>query len=117
MVAREKGTLRCLNILPFAPVVGVTEELLSKPPCDLAIIRGPWPEKNPSILIPVRGGPSAEWRCDWECLSLKQTWMSFIFPRQRPSPEDEPFKGLEKYCNFPEVHFSRDHSDNRSIPF
>jgi nucleotide-binding universal stress UspA family protein len=35
-------------------------ELLSHPPCDVIVVRGPFPEKPASILVPMRGGPHAE---------------------------------------------------------
>ncbi|MDP6417008.1 MAG: hypothetical protein QGG54_18530, partial [Gammaproteobacteria bacterium] len=35
-------------------------EILSHPPCDVALIRGPLPEKPERILVPMRGGPHAE---------------------------------------------------------
>lgn len=35
-------------------------ELLSRPPCDIAIVRGPLPQPIQRILIPMRGGPHAE---------------------------------------------------------
>ncbi|GAP20386.1 glucosyl-3-phosphoglycerate synthase [Leptolinea tardivitalis] len=115
MVSREKGTLLLLEYPTLCTGSwGVTEELLSKPPCDLAIIRGPWPEKNPSILIPVRGGPSAELALRLG-MSFPKTDLDVIHfsTANAHHAEDEPFKGLEKILpTFPEVHFSRDHSDN-----
>lgn len=35
-------------------------EILSHPPCDVAILRGPLPDKLEQILVPMRGGPHAE---------------------------------------------------------
>ncbi len=35
-------------------------DLLTSPPCDVAVIRGPLPEKPREILVPMRGGPHAE---------------------------------------------------------
>lgn len=35
-------------------------ELLSHPPCDVAIVRGPLPDKLQHVLTPIRGGPHAE---------------------------------------------------------
>lgn len=35
-------------------------ELLSHPPCDVMVVRGPFPENPTSILVPMRGGPHAE---------------------------------------------------------
>jgi glucosyl-3-phosphoglycerate synthase len=35
-------------------------EILSRPPCDVAIVRGPLPDDPKQILVPMRGGPHAE---------------------------------------------------------
>jgi len=35
-------------------------EILSHPPCDVAILRGPLPDKLGDIIVPMRGGPHAE---------------------------------------------------------
>ncbi|MDX1435732.1 MAG: glucosyl-3-phosphoglycerate synthase [Anaerolineales bacterium] len=35
-------------------------EILSQPPCDIVLVRGPLPEAVSSILVPMRGGPHAE---------------------------------------------------------
>lgn len=35
-------------------------EILSHPPCDVAVLRGPLPDKPQKITVPMRGGPHAE---------------------------------------------------------
>jgi glucosyl-3-phosphoglycerate synthase len=35
-------------------------EILSHPPCDIAILRGPLPDRLQHIAVPMRGGPHAE---------------------------------------------------------
>jgi nucleotide-binding universal stress UspA family protein len=35
-------------------------EILSHPPCDVAVVRGPIPTKLNRVLVPMRGGPHAE---------------------------------------------------------
>ncbi len=35
-------------------------EILTNPPCDVAVIKGPIPSKPKDILVPMRGGPHAE---------------------------------------------------------
>lgn len=35
-------------------------DVLSDPPCDVALVRGPIPERLSKALIPIRGGPHAE---------------------------------------------------------
>ncbi len=115
MVSREKGTLVLLEYPTLCTGTwGVTEELLSAAPCDLAILRGPWPSQNSSILVPVRGGPSAELALRLG-MSLPKTDLEVIHfsSANGHHTTDEPFKGLEKILpTLPDVHFHRDHSDN-----
>ena len=41
--------------------LGLTaQDILSDPPCDIALIKGPFPSEPRHILIPTRGGPHAE---------------------------------------------------------
>jgi glucosyl-3-phosphoglycerate synthase len=35
-------------------------EILTQPPCDIVLLRGPLPENLTSLLVPMRGGPHAE---------------------------------------------------------
>jgi nucleotide-binding universal stress UspA family protein len=35
-------------------------EILSHPPCDVAVVRGPIPHRLQRVLVPMRGGPHAE---------------------------------------------------------
>ncbi len=115
LLAREKGAL----ILIEYPTLckrpwGLTEELALAAPSDLAILRGPWPADSTGILVPVRGGPSAE-------LALR---LGMSLPRKDlevihfstsggNSSADEPFKGLEKILpTLPGVRYRHDRSDN-----
>ncbi|MEI8132335.1 MAG: glucosyl-3-phosphoglycerate synthase [Leptolinea sp.] len=115
LLSREKGVLVLLEY----PTVctgywGVTDELLEKAACDLAIVRGPWPQKNPAILVPVRGGPSAELalrvgmalpKTDLEAIHLTTTSSHHV--------EDEPFKGLAKILpTLPGIKYTREQSEN-----
>jgi glycosyltransferase involved in cell wall biosynthesis len=115
MLAREKGTLLLLEYptLCSGPW-GVTDELLESAPCDLAILRGPWPGNDPAVLVSVRGGPSAELGLRLG-MSLAKSDLEVIHfsSGKEYHPIDEPFKGLEKILpTLPGVHFHRDHSEN-----
>ncbi len=70
-------------------------EIAAQPVCDLAVVRGPWPQAIARTLVPLRGGPYAE-------LSLR---MSLTLPHdeiaalhltapQTPDYLEEPFRGL-----------------------
>lgn len=115
MLLREKGALVLLEYPALCTGAwGITEELLITAPCDLAIIRGSWPEKSSSILVPVRGGPSAELALRLG-MSLPRTDLEVIHFSSGNSHHtaDEPFKGLEKILpTLPDVHFHRDQSEN-----
>ncbi len=80
-------------------------EVLARPPCNLAILRGPLPEEPLTILAPMRGGPYAE-------LALR---LALSLPRERlqvlhitPAGSDESadasFAGLARILpRLPEV--------------
>jgi glycosyltransferase involved in cell wall biosynthesis len=114
MLVREKGLLVLLEYpnLCTGPW-GITDELLATAPCDLAILHGTWPVENASILVPVRGGPSAELALRLG-MSLPRTDLEVIhFTSGANHHTDEPFKGLEKILpTLPDVFFHRDQSDN-----
>ena len=35
-------------------------QIITEPPCDIALVRGPFPEEPKTVLVPMRGGPHAE---------------------------------------------------------
>lgn len=115
MLAREKSALVLLEYPTICSGTwGVTDELLETAPCDLAIIRGPWPKENTGILVPVRGGPSAELALRLG-MSFPRTDLEVIHysPVKGHHTTEEPFKGLEKILpTLPDVNFHRDFSEN-----
>jgi glucosyl-3-phosphoglycerate synthase len=114
LIAREKGVMVLLEYpVHFTGPWGIKEELISSIPCDLAIIRGKWPVNQPRVLVPVRGGPSAELALRVG-MSLPKTDMEVIhFSSDKNHHTDEPFKGLEKILpTLPDVTFHRDQSEN-----
>lgn len=61
VVEAEDPDLLILNWPRHLEALGLeTDEVLGRPPCDLALIRGPMPADLNSVLVPVRGGPHAE---------------------------------------------------------
>jgi glucosyl-3-phosphoglycerate synthase len=84
-------------------------ELLSRPPCDIAILRGPLPEKIGSILVLNRGGPHAE-KALRLCLDIMQDQpvkiTSMRIKRSDEGPElDEQLAGMEQILEqFPTIH-------------
>jgi len=114
MLSRDKNTLIILEYpVHFSGPIGINEPLLESAPCDLAVIRGIWPKNTPKILVPVRGGPSAELALRLG-MSFPKTDLEVIhFSSGSTHHSDEPFKGLEKILpTLPDVHFHRDQSEN-----
>jgi glycosyltransferase involved in cell wall biosynthesis/nucleotide-binding universal stress UspA family protein len=74
------------------------EDALVRPPCNVALVRGPFPKDDPRILIPLRGGPHAELALRTG-LSMKNRRITTL----HLSPEgnagvqvDAPFRGLKR---------------------
>ena len=114
LIARDKGVLVLLEYpMHFTGPWGIKEEFISVVPCDLAIIRGSWPQTPPRVLVPVRGGPSAELALRLG-MSLPKTGIEVNhFSSGGNHHTDEPFKGLEKILpTLPDVYFHRDQSEN-----
>jgi glycosyltransferase involved in cell wall biosynthesis len=115
LISHDKGVMVLLEY----PTVcsgpyGITDELLAKAPYDLAIVRGPWPKKTPAILVPVRGGPSAELAMRMG-MALPKTNLEAIHLTNATNHQtvEEPFKGLSKILpKMPGIKFRRELSEN-----
>jgi glucosyl-3-phosphoglycerate synthase len=96
VIAAEEPDLLLLEWECHPDSLGVTlEEILTRPPCNVALVRGPFPQLPGRVLVPVRGGPHAE-------LALR-VGLS-LHPRQLTTlhlttaggaGSDAPFRGLE----------------------
>src|SRR5262245_52343932 len=61
LIRNEKPDLLCLEWDSHLHALGVTtSEVLARPPCNVALMRGKLPQEPKHILVPVRGGPHAE---------------------------------------------------------
>lgn len=78
--------------------LGVTlEEALAKPPCPLAVVRGPWPGELQRVLVPVRGGPNAELAVRLALALPRQELVALHISRPEASTYPEaPFRGLQR---------------------
>lgn len=107
-LAADPPDLLILEWPLYGECLGISlEEALRTPVCNIALVRGPWPERVERVLAPVRGGPNAE-------LALR---LSLALPRQElraihlvhPGPAtgaDAPFLGLQRVLpNLPDVTF------------
>ncbi len=61
VIEAEDPDLLLLNWPGHLEALGVeAAQALVRPPCDLALLRGPFPAEVGKVLVPVRGGPHAE---------------------------------------------------------
>jgi glucosyl-3-phosphoglycerate synthase len=73
-------------------------DILERPPCDVALVRGKISSKPKQILVPVRGGPHAELALRVG-LGLHSKGVKTLHIRRPNDPEagsDAPFKGLKQ---------------------
>ena len=84
-------------------------DALQRPPCNVALLRGVFPETPARILIPLRGGPHAELALRVG-LSIKESLITTLHLNP-PNPSegkhtrvDAPFRGLQRVLSqLPEV--------------
>jgi glycosyltransferase involved in cell wall biosynthesis/nucleotide-binding universal stress UspA family protein len=108
IVKEEKPSLLILeesHIQAFGITLG---EALRNPPCNVAIACGQIPERFRNVMVPVRGGPSAELalRLGLSMARVRQTTMSTIhlLPKDGLSSQDIPFRGIQRVLkNLPEI--------------
>jgi glucosyl-3-phosphoglycerate synthase len=80
---------KALNISPA--------DALSRPPCNVALVRGPFQPGTQRILIPVRGGPHAELALRLG-LSIRERQVTALhmLPRGDETEIDPSFRGLQR---------------------
>jgi nucleotide-binding universal stress UspA family protein len=82
------------------------EDALLRPPCNVGLIRGPFPSGPLRILIPLRGGPHAELALRTG-LSMKECRITTLHlgTEEKAGPQsDAPFRGLRRVlAQLPEV--------------
>jgi len=84
--------------------LGVTPaEVLTRPECDIVLVRGPFPAAPHRVLVPVRGGPHAELALRLG-LALQPERMTALHLTHPGDHTDAPFRGLEHVLRrLPEV--------------
>ena len=97
LLQKEKPDLLCMEWDAHFTALGVTpHDALTRPPCDVALVRGKLPSKPKNVLVPVRGGPHAELALRVG-LGLHPKGVTALHLRRSDDPEagsDAPFKGL-----------------------
>ena len=96
-VQSEKPDLLCLEFDAHLKALHATvSDVLDRPPCDVALVRGKIPSKPNQVLVPVRGGPHAELALRVG-LGLHPKGVTALHLRSSDDPSsDAPFKGLER---------------------
>ena len=107
LVQDEKPDLLFLEFDSHLKALRVSaSDVLVRPPCDVALVRGKISNKPKQILVPVRGGPHAElaFRVG---LGLDRKGVTTLHIRRPEDPQadvDAPFRGLERVLRqMPEV--------------
>ncbi len=99
LLQREKPDLLCLEWDSHFIALGVTtNDVLTRPPCNVALVRGKLPNKPRQVLVPIRGGPHAELSLRVG-LGLHPKGVTALHLRRPDDPEagsDAPFKGLDR---------------------
>jgi len=99
LLQKEKPDLLCLEWDSHFTAFGVTtNDVLTRPPCDIALVRGKLPNKPKQVLVPVRGGPHAELSLRVG-LGLHPKEIIALHIRGSDDPgagSDAPFKGLAR---------------------
>lgn len=107
LLQEERPDLLCLEFDAHFKALHVTmNDVLTRPPCDVALVRGRITSKPKQILVPVRGGPHAELALRVG-LGLHKNGVSALHIRRVNDPKagtDAPFKGLDRVLKqLPEV--------------
>lgn len=108
LIEDEQPDLLLLDLNWQFEALGITPtDALTRPPCNVALIRGPFPKTPLRILVPVRGGPHAELALR-AALSFRESKITTIHLRttgDTRSKADAPFRGLERVlAQIPEVN-------------
>lgn len=107
LVQDEKPDLLLLEFDSHLKALRVSaNDVLVRPPCDVALVRGKISNKPKHILVPVRGGPHAElaFRVGLGLDPRGVTTLHIRRPGDPPEGVDAPFKGLDRVLRqMPEV--------------
>jgi hypothetical protein len=95
-VAADSPDVLVLDWATHLKGLGVTASVaLTRPPCDIVLVRGPFPKEPRRVLVPMRGGPHAELALRLG-LSLRPQAMTALHLTQPGAHSDAPYRGLEQ---------------------
>ena len=109
LVAEERPDLLVLEWpLHFDMLKVLPVDILKAPKCDVAVMRGPWPEDIKRILLPLRGGPFAEMAVRFAGHLPHEELFVVNFSRESAEDVEAPFRGLVRVLpNLDDVTYQR----------
>lgn len=115
---REKTDLLILEYpCQFETLQATAKEVLSQPPCDIAIVNSRMPQELKNILVPIRGGPYAELALRTALsishFQLAEVTSLHMVPQDPARKQDAAFRGIERVLkNLPDVEEQTIVTDN-----
>ena len=105
VIAADQPDLLLLDYPCQLEALGVTaDDVLSRPPCDVALVRGPLPDHIQRVLVPMRGGPHAELALRVGLSVRAPHTTTLHLTTSDHAATDAPFRGLEQVLKrLPEV--------------
>jgi hypothetical protein len=107
LVETDEPDLLLLQFETHFAALGVSPaEALMRPPCNVALVRGPFPAAPLRVLVPVRGGPHAELalRAGLSLKAEQLTTLHLAAADSHAAKADAPFRGLQRILSqMPEV--------------
>lgn len=104
-IAADEPDLLLLDWPRHLEAMHVTaSEVLTRPPCDVALVRGPIPAEIRRVLIPARGGPHAELSLRVGLSTQAADLTALHLTPKNDAGSDAPFRGLAQILkSLPEV--------------
>jgi nucleotide-binding universal stress UspA family protein len=88
-------------------------EVLARPPCDMALVRGPFIDRPGKVLVPVRGGPHAELALRLGLSLRPDQLIALHLTRVGEDRSEAPFRGIEQVLRrMPEVEIEYAETDD-----
>ena len=107
LIHADEPDLLLLDLDEHFEALGISvSDALLRPPCNVALLRGPFPQGPARILIPLRGGPHAELALRMG-LSIRDSQITSLHLsplEEKHARTDAPFRGLQRVLSqLPEV--------------
>lgn len=105
VITADQPDLLLLDYPCQLEALGVTaDDVLTRPPCDVALVRGPLPDHIERVLVPMRGGPHAELALRVGLSVRAPHTTALHLTTTDHAVTDAPFRGLEQVlARLPEV--------------